>query len=192
VRWPTTAIPDGDTLSAVLISGPEHGTLSFSSDGAFVYTPFAGYVGADSFSYVASDGALSDPATVKLLVTNDAAPSLSDDSCYHHQEDTLTRAAASGVLANDTDVDSATLTVASPDRSPAARQRGPESADGTVTTPRPPTTLVRTASPTVPATAQTDSVNTATVNPDRRRRSMTPPVAMSTIARPHVGRHLRS
>jgi endonuclease/exonuclease/phosphatase family metal-dependent hydrolase len=37
------------------VSGPINGTLSLSSDGSFVYTPNAGFVGTDTFTYRASD-----------------------------------------------------------------------------------------------------------------------------------------
>ena len=42
-------------LSATLVSGPANGTLAFNPDGSFDYTPNAGYVGPDSFTYIASD-----------------------------------------------------------------------------------------------------------------------------------------
>jgi VCBS repeat-containing protein len=61
---------DGDQLSAVLVSGPGHGTLTLNPDGSFTYTPVANFNGSDSFTYRASDGSLSsDPATVILTVT---------------------------------------------------------------------------------------------------------------------------
>src|SRR5207249_4138746 len=66
---------DGDSLSAVLVSGPSHGTLSLSSDGSFSYTPAANYNGSDSFVYQVNDGtADSNLATVSLTITavNDA------------------------------------------------------------------------------------------------------------------------
>ncbi len=49
----------GDTLTAVLVSQPSHGTLTMDSngDGGFVYTPNSGYFGSDSFTYKASDEA---------------------------------------------------------------------------------------------------------------------------------------
>ncbi|WP_287034789.1 beta strand repeat-containing protein, partial [Methylobacterium sp. CG09_land_8_20_14_0_10_71_15] len=60
---------DGDTLSAVLVTGPAHGILTVNADGSFVYTPAAGYVGADSFTYRASDGlASSNAVTVDITV----------------------------------------------------------------------------------------------------------------------------
>jgi Ca2+-binding RTX toxin-like protein len=77
-------IPGGhqDPMSAVLVSGPAHGTLVLNADGSFVYTPDANFnsgydpatkqvsPGPDSFTYVASDGQLSSaPVTVTLGVT---------------------------------------------------------------------------------------------------------------------------
>ena len=66
---------DGDALTAILASGPTHGTLTLNANGGFVYTPAADYNGSDSFSYRASDGTLqSAPTTVSITVNavNDA------------------------------------------------------------------------------------------------------------------------
>ena len=60
---------EGDELSAVLVSGPLHGSLELNGDGSFRYTAANGYVGTDSFSYRASDGTVqSDPVVVSLEV----------------------------------------------------------------------------------------------------------------------------
>jgi hypothetical protein len=61
---------DGDVVRYVVVSQPAHGTLgSIGSDGKVKYTPTAGYVGADSFTYKVNDGkADSAVATVKLTV----------------------------------------------------------------------------------------------------------------------------
>jgi hypothetical protein len=60
---------DGDPLTAVLVSGPAHGTLTLNANGSFTYTPTTGYIGADSFTYKANDGtANSNVATVNLTV----------------------------------------------------------------------------------------------------------------------------
>jgi len=66
-----------DPLTAVLDSGPSHGTVTLSPNGGFTYTPTAGYTGPDSFTYRASDGvATSALATVTITVTPAAATTL--------------------------------------------------------------------------------------------------------------------
>ena len=35
--------PDGDPLTAVLVTGPSHGTLTLNANGSFTYTPAANY-----------------------------------------------------------------------------------------------------------------------------------------------------
>src|SRR5207249_8163326 len=47
---------DRDTLTAVLVSGPSHGTLTLNADGSLVYMPALNFNGTDSFTYKASDG----------------------------------------------------------------------------------------------------------------------------------------
>ena len=47
---------DGDSLTASVLTGPAHGTLSLDVDGSFIYTPDSGYSGPDGFTYTASDG----------------------------------------------------------------------------------------------------------------------------------------
>jgi VCBS repeat-containing protein len=67
--------PEGDALSAVLVVGPAHGTLTLSADGSFGYAPNSNYNGPDSFTYRASDGQTSsNAATVSITVNpvNDA------------------------------------------------------------------------------------------------------------------------
>lgn len=61
---------DGDTLTATKMSNPGHGIVTLASDGAFSYTPTAGYTGPDAFSYRASDGQdVSATRIVTLTVT---------------------------------------------------------------------------------------------------------------------------
>src|SRR5206468_2645714 len=61
---------DGDTLSAVLVSQPTHGSLTLNSNGSFTYSPAANYNGPDSFTYKANDGqADSGIATVTITIT---------------------------------------------------------------------------------------------------------------------------
>jgi LPXTG-motif cell wall-anchored protein len=67
--------PDGDPLTAVLVSGPAHGVLLLAADGSYRYTPNPGYVGPDSFSYAASDGTTQgNTVTVVLDITASPTP----------------------------------------------------------------------------------------------------------------------
>ncbi|PYR58664.1 MAG: hypothetical protein DMF91_16680, partial [Acidobacteria bacterium] len=73
---------ESDPLTAILVSGPAHGTLTLNANGSFTYTPAANYNGSDSFTYQANDGtANSNVATVTITVNgvNDA-PVAGNDS----------------------------------------------------------------------------------------------------------------
>jgi sulfatase modifying factor 1 len=62
--------PDGNALSALLVSGPAHGTLVLNANGSFTYKPVTAYRGADSFTYRANDGQVSgNIATVTITVS---------------------------------------------------------------------------------------------------------------------------
>ncbi len=67
---------DGETLSAVLVSGPSSAdSFTLNPDGTFDYLPAANFNGTDSFTYKASDGTVeSNVATVSITVNavNDA------------------------------------------------------------------------------------------------------------------------
>lgn len=60
--------PEGDTLTAQLVSSPANGTLNLASGGGFVYTPNANFSGTDSFSYKANDGT-SSSAAAQVTIT---------------------------------------------------------------------------------------------------------------------------
>ena len=47
---------NGNPLTAVLVTSPSHGSLSFLADGSFTYTPKTNFLGADTFTYYATDG----------------------------------------------------------------------------------------------------------------------------------------
>jgi VCBS repeat-containing protein len=67
--------PAGNPLTAVLVAGPAHGTLTLNANGSFTYRPARNYNGPDSFTYKANDGtADSNVATVSITVNpvNDA------------------------------------------------------------------------------------------------------------------------
>jgi VCBS repeat-containing protein len=63
---------DSNPLTASLVSGPSHGTLSLNANGSFVYTPTAGYYGSDSFVYSAVDalGSASANGTATITVAS--------------------------------------------------------------------------------------------------------------------------
>ena len=103
----------GQTLNALLVSQPSHGSLLLRVDGSFVYTPTPGYLGADTFTYKANDG-LQDSlslGTVSLTVTSNAAPIANADTYSVNKNNSLIVNAANGVLKNDTDSDPLTASV---------------------------------------------------------------------------------
>jgi VCBS repeat-containing protein len=101
---------NNDTLSAALVAGPAHGTLTLNADGSFEYHASANYNGADSFSYVASDGfgGTSAVTTVQLAVAavNDAPVAAADSATVLEDG-----AIAINVLGNDSDVDGDALAI---------------------------------------------------------------------------------
>jgi VCBS repeat-containing protein len=77
---------NGLTLTAALVQngGPRHGTLTLNADGSFTYTPTQGYVGSDSFTYVASDSlGSSAPTTVTLNVAAQSLTGGTGADTYH-------------------------------------------------------------------------------------------------------------
>lgn len=90
------------------------GTLSLASSGAAAYAPPSDWSGTTSFAYRASDGfAYSGSVNVTVTVTpvNDA-PVAAGDTYGTIAGGRLTVRAPSGVLGNDTDVDSSVLSAA--------------------------------------------------------------------------------
>ncbi len=117
--------PDGDPLTADLVDGPAHGSLSLAPDGSFTYTPEPDFHGTDAFTYRAGDGtASSDPATVTITVRPVNDPPLARDDRGRTEEDTPV---VIDVLANDADPDGDDLAVVAVSR-PA---HGTATTDGT-------------------------------------------------------------
>ena len=103
------------SLTASLLSGTSHGSLSLAADGSFSYTPQPNYNGADSFTYQAINGGVASlPASVSLAITpvNDAPVAVGDN--YSVMAGATLNVAAPGVLVNDTDIDGDPLTAVSP------------------------------------------------------------------------------
>jgi VCBS repeat-containing protein len=104
---------DNDALTAVLVSGPAHGSLTLNPDGSYSYTPVGNYNGPDSFTYKANDGTSdsASSATVLIDVTAvDDPPSAVNDTATVAQDGS---AATIDVLANDTDPDGGAKAIAS-------------------------------------------------------------------------------
>jgi VCBS repeat-containing protein len=91
--------PGTAALSAVLLEGPAHGSLTLDANGSFSYRPDADYNGSDSFTYRAFNGKdYSDPATVELTIAavNDAPVATADSASVAEDTSVLIN-----VLGND-------------------------------------------------------------------------------------------
>jgi VCBS repeat-containing protein len=102
---------DGDSLTAILVSPPANGTLTFNVNGSFTYEPDHDFNGTDSFSYQANDGtATSNVATVTIAVNSVNDAPVAENDIAETDENVPVDI---DVLANDSDVDDDTLTVIS-------------------------------------------------------------------------------
>ena len=99
---------DGDILSFSLASEATNGSVIINGSAA-TYTPSQDYHGNDSFTFTASDGELSDTATVTITITaiNDAPvlATIGDQASYG--------AGTIALSATDVDGDNLTYTVSS-------------------------------------------------------------------------------
>ncbi|WDQ16955.1 tandem-95 repeat protein [Rhodopirellula sp. P2] len=119
------------SVNLPLVTQPTKGSIIMAANGAFNYTPFANQNGQDSFVYRVKDnsGALSAPVTVliNIAATNDAPVAVADSGTTD-QDTQLTV----DVVANDTDVDSPTLTLQSASITATAGLSGSPAVAGTV------------------------------------------------------------
>lgn len=77
--------PDGDVMSASIVTFPSHGSLSGLSAGSWVYSlSVPSWTGTDSFTYKACAlGVCSAPATVTINVVNQAPTAVNDSYTVH-------------------------------------------------------------------------------------------------------------
>jgi putative nucleotidyltransferase with HDIG domain len=70
IVWaPGGSDPDGDRISCLVLIGPDHGSAGIATDCSSVtYTPALDYAGPDTFTILASDGAVATSATVTVVV----------------------------------------------------------------------------------------------------------------------------
>jgi len=103
--------PANDTLTAIIVNPPTHGTFSFNTngDGGFTYTADANFHGDDSFTYKVNDGHVDSPVATVTLHVN-ALPAALNDQADTDEDVVLSVDAAHSVLVNDTDVDGTHLT----------------------------------------------------------------------------------
>ncbi|MEA3226269.1 MAG: Ig-like domain-containing protein, partial [Planctomycetota bacterium] len=115
------SLPQGGNLTAILMTEPEHGELTeFDFEtGEYTYQPDEGYVGTDTFTYIASDGELyAEPITVTITVTN-TLPVVEGESSTTHM----------GTLVNGTIQDN----VSDPDGDPFTTALVTDAEHGTLT-----------------------------------------------------------
>lgn len=104
---------EGAALSLIMVEQPGHGALVTHPEGDFTYRPDANFNGSDRFTYRVSDGAVSSnlaTAEIGVFAQNDA-PDAAADTYQVLRGQSLTVAAAQGLLANDSDPDGDSITV---------------------------------------------------------------------------------
>ncbi len=102
----------GDTVTLASFTNPAHGALVRSGN-SLTYTPTAGYVGTDSFTYTITDTAgnkVTVTVSIDIAASNaNVTPSATDDSANVASDKTVTIA----VLTNDKDPNGDTLSIKS-------------------------------------------------------------------------------
>ena len=102
----TATDPEGDALTYRIVSYPENGTIRMTDrgEGQFCYTPLDGFVGKDSFTYVAMDawGNTSAKMTVEMVVEENTTNVTYCDMKGHKALLPAMRLAEAGVMIGET------------------------------------------------------------------------------------------
>jgi VCBS repeat-containing protein len=93
---------DGDDLSVTAVTTPSNGTATISGT-LVLYTPEIDFGGTDVFSYIISDGVLTDTAVVTIIVSDLNNPPTAVADAYTVDESSSDNVL--DVLANDSDLD---------------------------------------------------------------------------------------
>ena len=88
---------DGDALTLVAVTAPANGTATVNADGSVTYTPAAGFVGDDSFSYTAADPSGAETTADVTVTVNPLPVVAADDSATTNRNQSV----QIDVLAND-------------------------------------------------------------------------------------------
>jgi VCBS repeat-containing protein len=106
--------PDGDTLTVTGATvDPAKGSVSINPDGTLAFNPAPNFNGPVEITYTISDGkggSATSTVTVNVTPANDA-PLAVNDSATTTEDSPVSRTPATGVLTNDSDIDSPSLTV---------------------------------------------------------------------------------
>lgn len=161
--------PENDPLTAYPASPPSNGTVVLNSDGSFTYTPFPGFIGTDSFTYVACDdmGYCAAPVTVTIEVL----PLTATPTYTPSNTPTATATNTATNTATLTLTETATLTAtATPTETLTSTATNTATATATSTstetltaTSTPTATLTETATATLTNTSTATATNTATL-----------------------------
>ncbi|MEZ7979258.1 MAG: Ig-like domain-containing protein, partial [Myxococcota bacterium] len=106
--------PEGNPLTAVLISNPTHGSLSLADNGTFIYSHDGSETTIDSFTYRANDGELdSNTVTISISIEPVNDPPLAVSDAIEVDEGGTATSLTNGVLSvldGDSDPEGDSLT----------------------------------------------------------------------------------
>jgi hypothetical protein len=123
--------PEGDAFTLLAVGGAPAGAVTMRDAAAVAYTPPAGFVGTDSFTYTVSDGAAVREATATITVV-DGSPIAEDDALIALAGRPLAITPAR-LLANDRDPQGSPLSVTGVDTTGLAGTLARDNATGTLT-----------------------------------------------------------